>query len=269
MADSHYPDYASLRLDWPAERVLRVTMARGRMNAMDFDLHHDLAGIWRKIDDDPRVGAVIITGAGKAFSAGGDFEMEKRITEDYKFRTLMWKDARDLVMNILECNKPIISAINGPAAGGGLVAGILADISIAARSAKIVDAHVRIGVAAGDYSAFIWPLLCGMAKAKYYLMTCEALSGEEAERIGLVSLCVDDDQVQDKALEVASRVVAGSAPAIRWTKYALNNWLRSNWPIFDASLALEVIGFGGPDVREGLAAFHEKRSPSFDPDSPV
>ena len=266
---SRYPEYASLKLDWPAERVLRMTMSRGKMNAMDFDLHHDLAGIWRLIDADPNVGAVIITGAGKAFSAGGDFEMEKRITEDYQFRTLMWKDARDLVMNILECNKPIVSAINGAAAGGGMVAAIMADVSVAAKSAKLVDAHARIGVAAGDYSAFIWPLLCGMAKAKYYLMTCEAISGEEAERIGLVSLCVDDADVQDRALQIASRLVNSSPSAVRWTKYALNNWLRTHWPIFDTSLALEVIGFGGQDVREGLNAFHEKRAPRFDPESPV
>lgn len=269
MSDKHYPDYASLKLDWPAERVLRVTLSRGKMNAMDFDLHHDLAGIWRLIDADPRVNAVIITGAGRAFSAGGDFEMEKRITEDYQFRTLMWKDARDLVMNIIECNKPIISAINGPAAGGGAVAAIMADVSIAAKSAKIIDAHARLGVAAGDYSAILWPILCGMAKAKYFLMTCEPITGEEAERIGLVSLCVEDDQLQAKAIEVATKLASGPPAAVRWTKYALNNWLRSNWPIFDTSLALEVIGFGGPDVREGLASFHEKREPRFNPDSPV
>lgn len=269
MADPHYPEYASLQLDWPAERVLRITMSRGKMNAMDYDLHHDLAGIWRLVDADSRVGAVIITGAGRAFSAGGDFEMEKRITEDFQFRTLMWKDARDLVMNILECNKPIVSAINGPAAGGGMVAAIMADVSIAARSAKLVDAHARLGVAAGDYSAFLWPILCGMAKAKYFLLTCEPLGGEEAERIGLVSMCVDDDALQSRALEVAQRLASGSPSAVRWTKYALNNWLRANWPIFDTSLALEVLGFGGHDVREGLAAYHDKREPRFNPESPV
>jgi enoyl-CoA hydratase len=265
MTTNHYPDYASLKLDWPAERVLRVTMSRGKMNAMDYDLHHDLAGIWRLIDADPRVGAVIITGAGRAFSAGGDFEMEKRITEDYQFRTLMWKDARDLVMNIIECNKPIVSAINGPAAGGGLVAGIMADVSVAARSAKIVDAHVRLGVAAGDYSAFIWPLLCGMAKAKYYLMTCRPLSGEEAERIGLVSLCVDAAaDLLPTAREVARELATGAPTAIRWTKQSLNNWYRHvAGSIFDASLALEFYGFGGPEVREGLASHREHRPPRF------
>jgi Enoyl-CoA hydratase/carnithine racemase len=265
----HYPDYESLILDWPAERVLRVTLSRGKVNAMDFRLHNDLANIWRYIDSDPNVGAVIITGAGRCFSAGGDLEMEKQIMDDFEFRTLMWKDARDLVQNIVECNKPIISAINGPAAGGGLVSAILADVSIAGKSAKIVDGHTRLGVAAGDYAAFAWPLLCGMAKAKYYLMTSDPISGEEAERIGLVSMCVEDEALQAKALEVATRLANGSPSAIRWTKYALNNWFRSAWPIFDASLALEVLGFTGPDVREGSASLQEKRQPNFSKQSGV
>lgn len=267
--DDLYPVYKSLKLDWPAPRVLRVTMSRGAVNAMDFDLHHSLAGIWRIIDADPRVSAVILTGAGRAFSAGGDLEMEKQVIADANFRMKMWKDARDLVQNILDCNKPIVSAINGPAAGGGLVGAILADVSIAGESAFIVDGHTRLGVAAGDYSAFLWPLLCGMAKAKYYLMTSDRLSAVEAERIGLISLCVKDDELQGKALEVATRLAQGSASAIRWTKYALNNWLRSSWPIFDASLALECLGFTGPDVIEGSKSLQEKRPPNFDPNCPV
>lgn len=258
-----YPAYASLKLDWPAERVLRITMARGKVNAMDYDLHHDLTGIWRIIDEDPDVSVAILTGAGKAFSAGGDFELEKRVIEDFDFRCVMWKDGRNLVRNILDCGKPIVAAINGAAAGGGLVAAMLADVSIAAKSAKIVDGHTRLGVAAGDHSAIIWPLLCGMAKAKYYLLTCEAIYGEEAERIGLVSLCVDDDKLQDKTLEVATRLAAGAPSAIRWTKIALNNWMCSAWPTFEAALALEMLGFTGPDVKEGVAAHLEKRAPQF------
>jgi enoyl-CoA hydratase len=102
-----------------------------------------------------------------------------------------------------------------------------------------------------------------MAKAKYYLLTCEPLSGEEAERIGLVSLCVEDAELEARALEIARRLAAGSQSAIRWTKYALNNWLRAAGPIFDASLALEFLGFGGPDVHEGVDARREKRAPEF------
>jgi enoyl-CoA hydratase len=170
---------------------------------------------------------------------------------------------------VINCNKPIVSAINGVAVGAGLVVGILADVSIAGRSARIVDGHTRLGVAAGDVACIIWPLLCGLAKAKYYLLTCRPIAGEEAERIGLVSLCVDDDKLQATALEIAGELAAGAPSAIRWTKYALNNWLRMAGPIFDTSTALEMLGFAGAEAREGLASHLEKRKPNFSPDCPV
>jgi enoyl-CoA hydratase len=154
------------------------------------------------------------------------------------------------------------------ALGAGLVVGLLADVSLAARSARIIDGHTRLGVAAGDHAAIVWPLLCGMAKAKYHLLLCEPLSGEEAERIGLVSLCVDDAELHQRALEIASKLARGSQSAIRWTKYALNNWLRMFGPAFDASLALEFLGFTGPDAREGIASFRQKRPPEFSGPAP-
>jgi len=126
-----------------------------------------------------------------------------------------------------------------------------------------IDGHTKIGVAAGDHAAICWPLLCGMAKAKYYLLTCDDLTGEEAERIGLVSMCVDDDRVLDAAREVAHTLATGAQSAIRWTKWALNNWYRSMGPSFDASLAMEFYGFGGPDAVEGLTAVRDKRDPNF------
>jgi enoyl-CoA hydratase len=159
--------------------------------------------------------------------------------------------------------------MQGPAVGAGLVAGLLADVSIAGKTARIIDGHTRLGVAAGDHAAIVWPLLCGLAKSKYHLLLCEPLSGEEAERIGLVSLCVEDDVLQDKALEIAERLAAGSPTAIRWTKYALNNWLRMAGPTFDTSLALEFLGFNGPDVREGRTSILEKRAPNFEKDCPL
>jgi enoyl-CoA hydratase len=264
-----YPDNPSLQLDWPMPRVLRVTIARGPMNAMDYELHRDLGAIWRVIDADPAVGAVVLTGRGRVFSAGGDFEMIDRIIEDHGFRMQMWKDGRALVENMLSCGKPIVSAINGAAAGGGLAAALLSDVSVAGRTSKIVDGHTTLGVAADDHAVAIWPLLVGMAKAKYYLMTNRPLTGEEAERIGLVSLCVDDDQVVPTALDVAGRLATGAPEAIRFTKHALNNWIRSAWPAFDASLAFGILGFTGPEAREGLAALKEKRRPSFPTSSPV
>ena len=265
-----YAGYQRLTFDYPAERILRITFNRPeRYNALDAVGHKEITYVWREVDDDPAIDAVILTGAGKAFSAGGDFEMVEEIIADYDTRARTWKEARDLVYNIINCGKPIISAINGPAVGAGLVAGLMADISIVARSVSLTDGHTRLGVAAGDHAAIIWPLLCGMAKAKYYLLTCERLSGEEAERIGLVSLCVDDTELQGRALAVAEQLRDGAQSAIRWTKYSLNNWLRMAGPTFDTSTALEMLGFTGPEAREGVASLKEKRDPRFPRGTPI
>ncbi len=259
-----YENYQRLAFDRPTPRVLRITFNRPeRYNALDAIGHREITYVWREVDEDPDIDAVILTGAGKAFSAGGDFDMIDETIDDFDVRARTWKEARDLVYNIINCGKPVISAINGPAVGAGLVAGLMADISIVARSVSLTDGHTRLGVAAGDHAAIIWPLLCGMAKSKYYLLTCDRLSGEEAERIGLVSLCVDDDELQDKALEVADKLAGGAQSAIRWTKYSLNNWLRMAGPTFDTSTALEMLGFTSPDAREGVRALREKRDPDF------
>jgi enoyl-CoA hydratase len=235
----------------------------GRLNAADHDMHRDLANVWLAVDRDPETRAVVVRGEGNAFSSGGDLDMVREMSEDFELRTVVFREARDLVYNIVNCSKPIVSAIQGPAVGAGLVVGLLADVSVAGRSARIIDGHTKLGVAAGDHAAIVWPLLCGMAKAKYHLLLCEPVSGEEAERIGLVSLCVDDDEVHDRALDVATRLAAGSQSAVRWTKLALNNWLRLAGPTFDASLAMEFLGFSGPDVREGVRAIRERRPAQF------
>jgi enoyl-CoA hydratase len=267
---NRYAAYTGLKIDYPAERILRLTFDRPEtFNSVDARTHTQLTNIWRDINDDPDINAVIVTGAGKAFSAGGDFELIKSLLDDPVARMATWREAKDLVYNVINCNKPIISAINGVAVGAGLVVGILADVSICGKSARIVDGHTRLGVAAGDVACIIWPLLCGLAKAKYYLLTCKPLSGEEAERIGLVSLCVEDADLQRIALEMAQDLAGGAQSAIRWTKYALNNWLRVNGPLFDTSTALEMLGFGGAEAREGLISHLEKRKPSFPPDCPI
>lgn len=265
-----YAHYERLRFDRPADNVLRVTLDRPeRMNALDAQGHREITEVWREIDADPTVSAVILCGAGKAFSAGGDFEMVQEIIDDFDARCRVWREARDLVYNIINCSKPIVSAIQGPAVGAGLVAALLSDISIAAKDARIVDGHTRLGVAAGDHAVILWPLLCGMAKAKYYLLLCEPVTGEKAEEIGLVSLAVDESELQETALKVATRLAKGAPTAIRWTKYALNNWLRMMGPAFDASTALEMLGFTGPEAREGLASHREKRRPVFNQNTPV
>ena len=173
------------------------------------------------------------------------------------------REASDIVYNMINLDKPVVSAINGVAVGAGLVVALLADISIMSESARFTDGHTKLGVVAGDHAAILWPLLCGMAKAKYYLLTSDFIDGKEAERIGLVSLCTTADELMPRALEVADKLALGSQQAIRWTKRSLNNWLRMAGPIFDQSIALEMLTFMGEDVREGLQAIREKRAPRF------
>jgi enoyl-CoA hydratase len=259
-----YDACSGLTIDRPADGVLRITMDAPGLNAVDADVHRQLADVWLTVDRDPQTRVALLRGAGKAFSAGGSFELLDTLMSDYAVRTRVMREARDLVFNVINCSKPIVSAIHGPAVGAGLVAGILADISVVGRTARIIDGHTRLGVTAGDHAAICWPLLCGMAKAKYYLLTCDTLTGEEAERIGLVSICVDDDEVQDRAMAVATQLAEGAQSAIRWTKQTLNNWYRAQSAILDASLAYEFYGFGGPDAREGLASHAEKRAPRFE-----
>jgi len=260
-----YASYQFLTFDRPSDRVLRITINRPeKLNALPWEAHGELARVWHDVDRDPDTNVAIIRGAGKAFSAGGDFGMVERLSQDYARQTEALREFRDLCYNIVNCSKPIVSAIHGVAVGAGLAAALMADISIVARTARLIDGHTRLGLAAGDHAAMIWPLLCGMAKAKYHVLLCEAVNGEEAERIGLVSLCVDDEALTAKSEEVAARLATGAQRAIRWSKYAMNNWLRMAGPIFDNSAALELLTFNGPEVQEGLASLKEKRPPKFD-----
>ena len=260
---SRYDAFPGLTFDRPSPGVLRVTLDAPGLNAVSPAVHRELADVWLAVDRDPETRVALLCGAGRAFSAGGSFDLIGEMIDDYTTRTRIMREARDLVFNVINCSKPVVSAIHGPAVGAGLVAGLLADVSVAARSARIIDGHTRLGVTAGDHAAICWPLLCGMAKAKYYLLTCETLTGEEAERIGLVSLCVDDDKVQERALAVAEQLAGGAQAAIRWTKHTLNHWYRAQSAILDASLAYEFYGFCGPDAMEGVASHREKRAPHF------
>ena len=259
-----YAAFETLTFDRSEPGVLQIVLDSPNLNAVGPQTHQELADIWLTIDRDPEVRVAVIRAAGRGFSAGGSFELLEQLTNDYAVRTRVMREARDIVLNVINCSKPIVSAMHGPAVGAGLAVGILADVSIASRSATIIDGHTRLGVAAGDHAAICWPLLCGMAKAKYYLLTCEALSGEEAERIGLVSMCVDDEELLPKALSVARTLADGGQSGIRWTKHVMNNWYRMLGPVFDASLAYEFYGFGGPDAAEGLASHRERRAPVFE-----
>ncbi len=271
MTTDPYAKYEALRIKRHPGAILEIVMAckpGQKLPTADARTHWEMSEIWRDFDADAESRVALIRGEGSGFSAGGDLSLVEQMAENPAQRARVWREAKDLVYNMVNCHKPIVSAMHGPAAGAGLVCGLMADISIATRSAKLVDAHTRLGVAAGDHAAIIWPILCGMAKAKYYLMLCEPVTGEQAERIGLISLAVGEDELLDRAFDVARRLAEGSQTAIRWTKYALNNWLRMAGPSFDASLALEMMGFAGEDVREGVAALRAKRAPNFSRDEP-
>ncbi|HSR85291.1 MAG TPA: enoyl-CoA hydratase/isomerase family protein [Streptosporangiaceae bacterium] len=256
--------YQHLKFDPHPHGVLLITLNRPEvLNAAHEPMHAELARVWADISLDDDIRVAVVTGAGRAFSAGGDLGMVERQIGNYDLVTSMLKEMSDLVYNMANCDKPIVSAINGVAVGAGLVVGLMADISICAADARLGDGHVRLGVAAGDHAAIIWPLLCGLAKAKYYLLTGEMVTGAEAERIGLVSKALPREEVLAEAMTVADKLATGPQLAIRLTKRALNGWVRNAGPIFDQSAAYEMLTFLGADVKEGLASLREKREPQF------
>lgn len=259
----NFERYARLKPSLDEFGVLELVLdVPGKLNALDGELHRDLVDVWRDIDADPRIRAVLLRAEGRAFSAGGQMEWVQSFTDSFEARARGFREARDLVHNMINCAKPTVSAINGVAVGAGLALAVLTDVPIAGRSAVLMDGHTRIGVAAGD-QGLLWPIICGLTRAKYHLLLCERVDGATAERIGLVALCVEDEELLERARSVAHRLATGSQTAIRWTKHALNSWLRSALPAFDGSLAMEFLGFSGPDAQEGLLAVQERREPRF------
>jgi enoyl-CoA hydratase len=259
-----WASYEQLTFEHRDPGILLITLNRpDKYNATDETMHAELARVWGDVSADPQTRVAVITGAGRAFSAGGDLAMVERMIGDHQRVSHMVSEMSDMVYGIINCEKPVVSAINGVAVGAGLVVALLADISVCAEDARLGDGHVRLGVAAGDHAAIVWPLLAGMAKSRYYLLTGDMLTGAEAERVGMVSKAVPTEAVLDEALAIAHRLATGSQLAIRWTKRALNNWLKAAGPIFDQSAAYEMLCFMGPDVAEGAASLREKRAPDF------
>ena len=259
-----FDNYASLRIEHRRHGVLLITLSNpGKLNATNAAMHAELSTIFADIHASPEVRAVVVTGEGKAFSAGGDLDWIAEQVGDYDRTIRVMREAGDIVRTMIECDTPIISAINGVAVGAGLAVALMADISIIDQDAKLTDGHLRLGVAAGDHAAAIWPLLCGMAKSKYYLLSSDFIDGREAERIGLVSRALPAEQVLPEALAIAERLALGPRQATLLTKRALNHWLRQALPGFEASLAYEMLNFLGPDAAEGLAALRERRPADF------
>ena len=261
--DHYSEEFETLTFSNPADGVLQITMEGPGLNSVDPRKHRQLAEVWSAIDRDADVRVALLAGAGKGFSAGGSFELLDAMTEDYGTALEVLREARDLVNNVINCSKPIVSAMWGPAVGAGLVAGLLADVSVAGKTARIIDCHTRLGVAAGDHAAICWPLLCGLAKAKYYLLTADFIDGKTADQIGLVSKSLPGDELLAEAERVATKLATGPQRALQLTKRSLNLWMQQASPVFEASLAFEMLGFLGSESVEGVAAMKERRKPDF------
>ena len=265
-----YAGHKTLKFDRPAKNVLRVTLNRPEVfNAVNPTMHEELINLWAKIDKDDETSVVILCGAGKAFSAGADINDAGQIYKDFNEIMRTWRGIHDHVYNFINFSKPVVSAMHNVAVGAGLTLGVLSDVVIVSPELRIIDGHTRVGVTAGDHSAMIWPILCGMAKAKYYLLSSKPLMGDEAERIGVATFCVPLDELQDKAVEVAKDLAMMPPTAVRTTKYSLNNWLRTFGPHLDASLGLEMLGWTGHEAQEGVKSLQEKRNGNWDPYSPM
>lgn len=263
MSDGFEVDTDNFRVELNDGVAELVFGAPGSMPFTDERGHRELSRVWSRLDEHPRVRSILVRSDGKGFCAGGTLDVVKQMISSEATRLTVMREARAIVQGILDCDRPVVSAINGAAVGAGLAVALLADISIAAKTAKLIDGHTKLGVAAGDHAALIWPLLCGMAKSKYYLLLCETLTGAEAERIGVVSAAVEETELLATARSVSRRLADGSPTALAWTKRSLNHWLRAAWPAFEASLATEILGFAGSDASEGFRALEEKRAPSF------
>ena len=258
-----YEKYKDLLVERKENGILLVTLNRPEvLNAMTYAMHYEISKIWNHIGDDDKTKVVVVTGAGRAFSAGNDLKQPDP-TLKTRFEGASMGPGGKIAFDMLNMEKPIISAINGWAVGAGLQVALLADIAIAANDARLVDGHTQAGVPPGNHAALVWPLLCGIAKAKHHLLTNEPITGEEAERLGLIALAVPSDQVLPKAMEIATNLANGPQWALRWTKRALNAWFRQNSAILQQSLTLEALALFTEDANEVREAFREKRKPVF------
>jgi enoyl-CoA hydratase len=257
-----YSNYKTLAVEIQ-DGILTVRLNRPEIrNAMNAQMRKELTQIWLDIDSDQRVDVVVLTGTGGTFSAGGDANDMKE-GNIHPLNTSVFGRVRK-ISNLLQVEAPIIAALNGDTIGLGANLALLCDVVIADKRARIGDPHVKMGVVAGDSACVIWPLLCGIHRAKEYLMTGDLMTAEEAERIGLINRVVEDGHAYEEAVKLAKRLQAGPKLAVRWTKHSLNKLVQQQYNLaMDTSLALEMVTLLTEDHKEGVSAFLEKRKPSF------
>ena len=255
--------YQSILIEKRATGVAVATLNRPeKLNAVDGRLHYELTTLSLDANADPEVKVLVITGAGRAFCSGGDFSGDRRPGPGGPGATM--REARQIVDNLLDCEKPVVSAVRGFAMGLGATVALLCDVVVAGRNATFADTHVRMGIGAGDGGQVIWPLLMGVNRAKYFLMTGERVNAEDALRLGLVNFVVEEDRVLAKAIEIADRLAAGPSLAISASKVPINKYIKmvSNL-VLPLSLALEEATMHSADAAEAGQAFREKREPTF------
>lgn len=259
MAD--YGRYESIRVE-RQDKVLKLTLNRpDSLNAVNSVMHGELASIFADVNRDKETFAVLLTGEGRAFCAGGDVKGMQEPGRNW--HDMSW-EAKKIVNDILDLEQPIVSAVNGAAVGLGATLALLCDVIFASDRARIGDTHVRVGITAGDGGTVIWPLLCGVARAKEMLMTGDLIDADEAYRIGLVNHVVPHDELMEKAMAFAQRLANGPAYAIRSTKMSVNKAIKhATNLLLDASLAMEGHSFLTEDHAEATSAFVEKREPKF------
>lgn len=245
--------------------VLRITIDHpdSPLNAVDDQMHKELARLFAGLKTQNHARAILLTGSGPAFSAGGDFDWFPSLDDLAKLEALR-RDAKQLIWDLLDIPAPVVAALNGAAVGLGASIALLCDTIFMAESATVADPHVRVGIVAGDGGAAVWPLAVGPARAKEYLMTGKPLSATEAERIGLINHVVPDAQLAEQALGFAQTLAEGAPLAIQYTKQSVNKLVKDALNIaFDVSTALEIVTFQSEDHKEALSALREKRNPTF------
>jgi enoyl-CoA hydratase len=259
------PAWQALDVSVEASGIATIVMDRpDKLNAVGEAMHTELSLIFRQMQQDQAVRVIVLTGRGRSFSAGGDLAwMQQMIDEPERFIATT-RQAREIVMSMLECDKPVIAKVNGHAVGLGATLALLCDVIFAAEHAKFGDPHVSAGLVAADGGALIWPQLIGYARAKEYLLTGDLLTAAHAERIGLINHVVPADELDARVAAFAQRLAAGSQPAIRWTKATINIGLRQlAAAMLDAGLAYEALTNVSADHAEAVAAFAASRKPVF------